>query len=158
MSSSFFVQQTSYFFTQTSYFLTQTSYFLTQTSYFLTQTSYFLTQTLYFFTQQIMQCCVKNYAFQLFLRNTAYCGVVLRRIAILLRLPPIFEKTKKLSSTYNGLTRSLDEFRKIEFIDTQKNRKNYFKSAEIRQKTWNSIIYIRIQKRFAKKSKLNELW
>ena len=61
-------------------------YFLTQTSYFLTQTLYFLTQTSYFFTQQITQCCVKNYAFQMFLRNAAYCGVVLRRIAILLQL------------------------------------------------------------------------
>ena len=32
----------------------------------------------------VTQCCVKNYAFQMFLRNAAYCGVVLRRIAILL--------------------------------------------------------------------------
>ena len=62
-------------------------FFVQQTLYFFTQTSYFLTQTSYFFTQQITQwqCCVKNYAFQMFLRNAAYCGVVLRRIAILLK-------------------------------------------------------------------------
>ena len=89
--SSFFVQQTSYFFTQTSYFLTQTSYFLTQTSYF--------------FTQQITQCCVKNYAFQMFLRNAAYCGVVLRRIAILLNfalndVETSFEYKNKSKNSY----------------------------------------------------------
>ena len=53
--------------------LVPSSYFVQQILYnFLRRlriSSYFLSQTLYFFMQQITQCCVKNYAFQMLLRN-----------------------------------------------------------------------------------------
>ena len=43
--------------------------------------------------------CVKKYAFQMFLRNAAYCCVVLRRITILLAFAAV-----KIRIAYNGLT------------------------------------------------------